>query len=343
LTPTRIAKLVEQALPSLASDLRVDYLRALDAASTRERSERGRCVLWQLQENARIAASERVPLCQDTGYVWVLLELGGDVCVPANIFSEVNAAVARAYTAAGLRKSLARDALLDRDNSGDNTPAFCELQFTDVPSVGGDWPATGDWSAADAQPATGASIGGAATGDERATINVQPATNVPRATSDKQATSDRQAATGKGHALLHIMLKGGGSDNASRLVMLPPGAGVTGVRDVVLTAVREKAAAACPPLVIGVGVGSTFDKVAGLAKRALLREIGSPNPEPRLQALEQEWLAEVNALGIGPGGFGGDTTALALQIKTAPCHIAALPVAVNIGCTALRSRTIDLL
>jgi tartrate/fumarate subfamily iron-sulfur-dependent hydro-lyase alpha chain len=139
------------------------------------------------------------------------------------------------------------------------------------------------------------------------------------------------------------MLKGGGSDNASRVVMLPPGAGLAGVKDAVLAAVREKGANACPPLVVGVGVGSTFDKVGGLAKHALLRAVGHTNPNPRLQDIEQELLEAVNALGIGPGGFGGNITALAVHIETAPSHIAALPVAVNIGCTALRSVSIDLL
>jgi fumarate hydratase subunit alpha len=139
------------------------------------------------------------------------------------------------------------------------------------------------------------------------------------------------------------MLKGGGSDNASRVVMLTPGEGAEGVKRTLLEAVRAKGANACPPLVVGVGVGATFDKVAGLAKHSLLRPLGEPNPNPELDALEHEWLAAVNATDIGPGGFGGATTALAVHIQTAPCHIAALPVAINMGCSAMRSTTIDLL
>ena len=143
-------------------------------------------------------------------------------------------------------------------------------------------------------------------------------------------------------ATLHVMLKGGGSDNASRVVMLAPGAGAEGMRKVVLDAVREKAANACPPLVIGVGVGSTFDRVGALAKHALLREAGSPAKTPEHAAFEAELLEAVNATGIGPGALGGKTTALAVNLETAPCHIAALPVAVNLGCSAMRSASVKL-
>ena len=174
--------------------------------------------------------------------------------------------------------SVVRDALFDRANTGDNTPAFTEI------------------------------------------------------------------ATKPGHgATLHVLLKGGGSDNASRVVMLAPGSGIEGVRKVVLDCVREKAANACPPLVVGVGVGATFDKVAGLAKHALLREIGTPAATPEHAAFESELLDAINATGIGPGALGGKATALAVHLETAPCHIAALPVAVNMGCSAMRSASINLL
>ncbi len=143
-------------------------------------------------------------------------------------------------------------------------------------------------------------------------------------------------------ARLHVLLKGGGSDNASRVVMLPPGAGTAGIIDAVVDCVREKAANACPPLVVGVGVGSTFDKVAGLAKHALLREVGSPARNARAAYFEDELTERVNALGLGPGALGGAPTALAVHVETAPCHIAALPVAVNMGCCAMRSATIEL-
>ena len=137
------------------------------------------------------------------------------------------------------------------------------------------------------------------------------------------------------------MLKGGGSDNASRVVMLTPSAGKQGVIDTVLACVREKAANACPPLVVGVGVGATFDKVGGLAKRALMRPLGTVNPDPDAAAFEAELLSAINATGIGAGALGGRTTALGVRVATAPCHIAALPVAVNMSCSATRRATVD--
>ena len=255
-----------------------DVRAAIEEALPREDSPRARAVLEQILQNADIAQRDGVPLCQDTGSVWVRLEVGTELLVPGNVFSLVDDAVARAYGDGKLRKSLVHDALFDRTNSGDNTPAFCELAL--LPGRG---------------------------------------------------------------ATLHLMLKGGGSDNASRVVMLAPGAGAEGVREVVLDCVREKAANACPPLVIGLGVGATFDKVGGLAKRALLRPVGSPATSPEAAAFEEELLEEVNATGIGPAALGGRTTALAVHLQTAPCHIAALPVAVNMGCCAMRTAEAELI
>ena len=115
-----------------------------------------------------------------------------------------------------------------------------------------------------------------------------------------------------------------------------------GVIDAVVECVREKAANACPPLVIGVGVGSTFDKVPNLAKRALMRPLDELASDAETQEFEEELLAAVNATGIGAGALGGDTTALGVRVMTAPCHIAALPVAINMGCSAMRRVTVEL-
>ncbi len=273
-----VGEAVYDAIRQCAVTLRPDFRKAVEAAREEAAPEsREAGVLDRILENARIGATDGVPICQDTGSVWVCLEVGESLAVPGNIFSRVNDAVARAYTDGRLRMSLVRDALFDRANTGDNTPAFCELKL--VP------------------------------GDS---------------------------------ATLHVLLKGGGSDNASRVVILPPGAGADSVRRVVLDCVREKAANACPPLVIGLGVGATFDKVAGLAKHALLREVGSSAASAEAAAFEEELLAEVNALGIGPAALGGAPTALAVHLETAPCHIAALPVAVNMGCCAMRSASVQL-
>lgn len=265
-------------IPQLASVLPDDILAGLMAAREVETGDRARIVLDQLVENARIAASDKVPICQDTGTVWVCLEVGPDVLVPGDVLSRVNEAVAWAYESAHLRKSVVKNALFDRANTGDNTPAFCEIHCVDEPGV----------------------------------------------------------------ARLHVMLKGGGSDNASRVVMLVPSAGKQGIIDAVLQCVREKAANACPPLIVGVGVGATFDKVAGLAKHALMRPLGQNHPDPETAAFEAELLAAINATGIGAGALGGCTTALGVRVETAPCHIAALPVAVNMGCSAMRRASVDL-
>jgi fumarate hydratase subunit alpha len=130
--------------------------------------------------------------------------------------------------------------------------------------------------------------------------------------------------------------KGGGSENMSRVTMLRPSDGKKGIKDFVVTRVKESGANPCPPTVVGVGIGGTFEKAALLAKKALLRPLGSASPDPELAAFEQEIFEAINNLGIGPQGFGGRTTSLAVHIEMFPCHIASLPVAVNINCHAHR-------
>jgi fumarate hydratase subunit alpha len=274
----QIADAVRAAIPQAAVSLRPDAFEAMRAAVVRERSPRGRAVLEQLLDNACVAQRDAMPLCQDTGTVWVRVELGVGESVSGDLQAAIDDAVAEAYRDNHLRMSVVRDALLDRTNTRDNTPAFVDIRL-------------------------GVRLGTGAT--------------------------------------VHVMLKGGGSDNASGLVMLPPSAGFEGVKRVVLETVEAKASGACPPLLVGVGVGATFDKVGALAKGALLREIGSAAPDPRLAAFEAELLDAINATGIGPAGLGGDATALAVHVATAPCHIASLPVAVNLGCSAIRSASVE--
>ena len=133
-----------------------------------------------------------------------------------------------------------------------------------------------------------------------------------------------------------VVPKGFGSENMSAIKMLKPSDGVEGVVDFVVQTVKEAGPNPCPPIVVGVGIGGTFEKAAQLAKKALLREVDSSNEKPYYAALEQELLDKINALGIGPQGFGGATTALGVNIETYPTHIAGLPVAVNIGCHVTR-------
>lgn len=130
--------------------------------------------------------------------------------------------------------------------------------------------------------------------------------------------------------------KGFGSENMSRVFMLKPSDGIEGVKDSILTAVRDAGPNACPPMVVGVGVGGTFEKCALMAKHALTRNLLEKSPIPYVQELEREMLQKINSLGIGPGGLGGRVTALAVNIETYPTHIAGLPVAINICCHANR-------
>ena len=131
---------------------------------------------------------------------------------------------------------------------------------------------------------------------------------------------------------IKVAPKGFGSENMSRVFMLKPADGIEGVKDAVLTAVKDAGPNACPPMVVGVGIGGTFEKCALMAKEALTREVGSHSEIPYVKDLEEELLEKINKLGIGPGGLGGSTTALAVNINTYPTHIAGLPVGINICC-----------
>lgn len=254
-------------------ELGEDMLRAFDRALARERSPAGRQVLEMLKENARIARAERLPYCQDTGFVICLVELGQDVHVVGGLLEEaIHEGVRQGYREGYLRASIVRDPF-DRRNTGDNTPAVVHVEV-----VPGD------------------------------------------------------------RLTLKLMAKGGGCENRSRFRMLTPAEGRPGVKAWILECIRTAGPDACPPLIAGVGIGGTFEKAALLSKKALFRELGKPHPDPGVAELEAEVLEEANRLGIGPQGYGGDTTALAVHIETFPCHITSLPVAVTIECHAHRHR-----
>ena len=132
--------------------------------------------------------------------------------------------------------------------------------------------------------------------------------------------------------------KGGGSENMSKVVMLKPADGIAGIKKQVVEWVAQAGGNPCPPTIVGVGIGGTFERAALLAKESLLREVGSSNPDPELDQLEKEFLAEINNLGVGPQGLGGRVTSFAVHIKMLPCHIASLPLAINIQCHAARHK-----
>jgi fumarate hydratase subunit alpha len=258
-------------------DLEPDMLRAFDRALQGERSPAGRQVLEMLKENAELARIQRIPYCQDTGFVVCFVELGQDVHVTGGLLVDaINEGVRQGYTEGYLRASIVRSPF-DRKNTADNTPAVTHLDL------------------------------------------------VPGETLK-----------------LMVMAKGGGCENRSKYKMLTPAAGLEGVKEWILECIRTAGPDACPPLIAGVGVGGTFEKAAILSKKALFREIDSPNPDPALDALEKEVLEQANRLGIGPQGYGGDTTAFAIHILTYPCHITSLPVAVTIECHAHRHKEVTL-
>ncbi len=273
----RVAEAVAHLVMEANYVLEPDVAAALEKARQDEQSPAGCAVLDQLVENAALARTERVPMCQDTGSALVFLEIGQDLhLVGRDLYEAVNRGVRKGYTEGYLRKSIVDDPLR-RKNTGDNTPAFI---YTDI---------------------------------------------VP---GDKLR--------------IRVSTKGGGAENMGQLKMLPPSAGWEGARRFIVEAVAAAGPNACPPLVVGVGIGGNFDKVALLAKKALLRPLGQPNPDPEWAAREQELLTEINKLGIGPMGLGGRVTALAVHIETMPCHITALPVAVNLDCHAHRHKEVML-
>ncbi len=261
-----------------ACRLPLDVMDKIRAAAQRESSELGRSFLDQYLENARIAAETPMPLCQDTGFAVYFVEMGEMVRIEGGtIYEAISAGTARGYKEGFLRKSIVREPIFNRVNTGDNTPAIIHLNL--VP------------------------------GDKLSVI---------------------------------LAPKGGGSENMSQLKMLKPSEGRQGVVDFVVNTVVGASGNPCPPTVVGVGVGGTFEKAAFLAKKALIRPIGQPNPEPEYAELEQEILEKINASGVGPQGLGGDTTALAVHIDYYPCHIASLPVAVNLNCHAARHAGFEL-
>jgi fumarate hydratase subunit alpha len=250
-----------------------DVLASLQAALRTEPSDTGRNALEQVIVNAEIARDEQVPMCQDTGFAVVFVELGQDVrLVGGDMYVAVNEGVRQAYTEGYLRKSIVADPLR-RVNTGDNTPAVVHVEI--VPG-------------------------------DKVRLIVAP--------------------------------KGGGSENMSAVKMLKPADGAKGVADFVVDTVSRAGSNPCPPVVVGVGIGGTMEKVAYLAKKALLRKLGESHPEQFYAAMERDLLERINKLGIGPQGYGGRTPQQAVHIEVYPAHIASLPAAVNINCHAARHK-----
>jgi len=273
-----VAEAVSGLFEQASYELGEDVISALKKARAQEESPAGREVIDTILENARIAAADKIPLCQDCGTAVVFLEIGQDVLVvKGDLYAAVNEGVRQAYDEGYLRKSMVSHPFSDRANTGDNTPAVIHTDI--VPG-------------------------------NKLKITVFP--------------------------------KGGGAENMARLAMLLPSAGRQGVIDFVVKAVAEAWSNPCPPVIVGVGIGGTAEKAMFMAKHALLRKVGAHSPDKENADLEKEILKNVDNLGIGPMGYGGRITALAVHVESFPAHITALPVAVNLQCHSARHREIVL-
>lgn len=244
-------------------------------AGANETNPLAESILSKLEENISAAISENVPVCQDTGMAVVFAEIGNEVFLEGKPFEKaVNDGVAKAYTNGYLRKSVVKDPLFDRTNTGNNTPAVIHTRIVE---------------------------------GDKVKLTAAP--------------------------------KGFGSENMSAVKMFTPSATRQDIIDFVVETVKIAGGNPCPPIVVGVGLGGSFEYCAYLAKKALTRDVDVHNSDENYSKLEEDMLTQINRLDIGPQGFGGKTTALAVNIEAYPTHIAGLPCAVNIGCHVTRHKS----
>lgn len=267
----RIREAVTELCLKANFELRKDILKAMRSAIKKETNARAKNILKAIVENARIAKTKRIAICQDTGLVSVYLEVGSDVLIKGGLEEALHKGVEDAYRKGYLRKSIVEDSIL-RKNTNTNTPCIINVSI-----VKGD----------------------------RLKITVSP--------------------------------KGFGSENKSAIKMLRPTASEKDIIEFVVDVVKKAGPDACPPLVLGIGIGGTFDYAAALSKKALLKPIETKSAKKHFRAIEKDILKAVNSLGIGPMGLGGKTTVLGVNIEEFPTHIAGLPVAVSVSCHATRS------
>jgi fumarate hydratase subunit alpha len=249
-------------------DVKASLRRSLET----EESPLGREILEVVLENHEIAEKNDMPICQDTGVAVIFIDVGQNVHLTGGSLEDaINEGVRQGYTEGYLRKSMVSDPVIDRKNTGDNTPAVIHTRIVPGEKV-----------------------------------------------------------------RIRFAAKGGGAENMSEVKMMTAADGIEGVKNFVVDRVKRSGGNPCPPMIVGVGIGGNFEKAAILSKEALFRPLGEPNPDPRYAQAEREILERVNRLGIGPQGLGGRTTALSVSIEFVPCHIASMPVAVNIQCHAHR-------
>lgn len=267
----KIAEMCVKANKILPSSLE----EKISSAVNSETESLPKAVMGDIKENLSCARGLDIPICQDTGMAVIFIEVGQDVHFAGGSFEKaINDGVAKGYTDGLLRKSVVRDPLKERVNTGDNTPAVIHTRIVD---------------------------------GDKVKITVAP--------------------------------KGFGSENMSSLQMMIPSATREDIINFVVDAVIKAGGNPCPPIVLGVGIGGDFEAVALSAKRALCRDVSVRNSDEFYAEMENEILRRVNETDIGPQGFGGKTTALAVNIEVLPTHIAGLPVAVNVGCHVTRHMT----
>ncbi len=249
-----------------------DTEAALCVACKNEINPVGASALKVAMDNADVAKSENMPICQDTGMAVVFVDIGSDVHITDGSYeAAINEGVRQAYKEGYFRLSVVDDPLFNRKNTGDNTPAVIHTRIVD---------------------------------GDKIDIRVEP--------------------------------KGFGSENMSKIKMFNPSIDRQAIIDFAVQTVKEAGGNPCPPVVLGIGIGGTFDYTAVLAKKALTRNISERNKNPLYAELENDILVALNETGVGPQGFGGKKTALAVNIEYFPTHIAGLPVAINVNCHVAR-------
>ena len=269
---SKIIKKLSIEASTIAND---ELIKKIEESEKIEESSVGKAVLKQLLKNIEISKTDKTPICQDTGFTVIFMDVGQEVSfVGGSLQDAVNKGVSEGYTEGYLRKSIIKDPITNPKNTGDNTPAILHT-------------------------------------------NIVPGDKVK----------------------ITLLPKGGGSENMSRIKMMKPADGIEGIKNFVVETVKNAGGNPCPPTVIGVGIGGTFDYVAYLAKKAILRDFGDRNKDKQIAKYEIEWLKEINKLGIGPAGLGGKVTSFDLFIEVYPRHIATYPVAVNIQCNANRKKS----
>jgi len=271
-----ITNLVKTAVIKINYNLDKSLISLIQKAKENETRDLSKSILSDILENQEIAKQGDIPLCQDTGIVVVLLEIGNKVTFNGDIYEAINEGVRQGYFEGYLRKSVVNHPF-NRINTKDNTPAIIHTKIVQGDKI-----------------------------------------------------------------KMKIAAKGGGSENMSNVTMLTPTDGIEGVKKLVLETIFNAGGKPCPPLIVGIGIGGNFEKSAILAKEAIFRDLDDSNDDEIIKKLEDDLYDEINLLGVGPMGVGGNTTCLAVKINYYPMHIASLPVAINIQCHSARHTEVEL-